>query len=425
MTAHARFGGSSAYRWLQCPGSVVLSEKVPGRAANAHMEEGTFAHALAEKALLNGHRTADEYVGTRILHPAIVSTKLVTQEMADAVNVYLAAVWSALDPDTATGETEERFELPIPGAEGEVFGTNDAVVFDDATGRLTIFDYKHGQGKAVFAYDNPQLKFYAAGAVFNHPEWEVKSIECVIVQPRCTAHDERGGVDRWEMPIDDLVDFPWAIEVAVKDAKSDNPTFTPGPQCDWCPASTICTVREKAFLDAAALEVGSIADMVTEEWALPVLPEDDVVVLGALDVEQMARILTAYDRYLTPWVNAIREKLDAMVMAGETVPGRKLVEKVGQRKWVEAKMPELLDTLEVYGLPLDEAMPRKLLTITAMEKVLKHALPADQFAQAKNDLTVNYMVKESSGLTVVDEGDRRPAVAANGDMQGFTFDAEE
>lgn len=417
MTAHAKFGGSSAYRWLQCPGSISLSAKVGDSPSSVYAEEGTFAHALAEKCLEAGHITADSFLDTEIVHPHVDSRKKVDQIMIDAVNVYLATVWEEVDKDDQTYLfVEERFELEIPGGEGEVFGTNDATTFAHSTGKLTIFDYKHGQGKAVFATNNPQLKFYATGAVTKHPEWEVKSIEVVIVQPRCSAHDERGGVDRWEMPIDELVDFPWAIEVAVNDAKSDAPTFAAGDQCGWCPAKDICTVREKLFLEAAALEVGSIGDITT-----------DRVEIGGVerDVEQMARILTAYDRYLTPWVNDIREKLDAMVMVGDAVPGRKLVEKIGSRKWVEAKTPELLETLEMYGLPLDEAMPRKLLNITGMEKTLKHLLSPKDFTQAKYDLTTNFMVKESSGLTVVDESDRRPAVAANGDMQGFVFETEE
>ena len=97
-------------------------------------------------------------------------------------------------------------------------------------------------------------------------------------------------------------------------------------------------------------------------------------------------------------------------MAGQAVPGWKVVEKVGRRRWVDNDS-EIATYLEMtYGLEADDIRPRKLRTITDIEKQLKAALGKDGFAEAKEQLTMLYTVKESSGLTIALESDRRAAV---------------
>ena len=49
---HSRLPASSATRWLNCPGSVKMSELFPSE-SSIYAQEGTLAHALAE-SLLNG-----------------------------------------------------------------------------------------------------------------------------------------------------------------------------------------------------------------------------------------------------------------------------------------------------------------------------------------------------------------------------------
>ena len=58
-SAHATLSASSSKRWLSCPPSARLEEKLRGRfgdRSSVYAEEGTKAHALAELKLkhLNG-----------------------------------------------------------------------------------------------------------------------------------------------------------------------------------------------------------------------------------------------------------------------------------------------------------------------------------------------------------------------------------
>jgi hypothetical protein len=384
VTAHSRFGGSVASRYLNCPGSVVLSERAPPRLSSSYAEEGTKAHALAEKCLLNNREKVEGD------YPA---------DTIEAVQVYVREVWDTYDADPdAEIYVEEKFVLPIPSAEeGEVFGSNDACIYSPATGRLTVFDYKHGKGVGVSAYENKQLMFYAAGAVASHPEWDVKSIELVIVQPRGPFPDP---VSRWEMPLWQLLDYPAQIDAAVRNALSDRPSFMPGDHCRWCPAAEICTVREKAFMEAAALDFDSVV-------AVPykALPKPDT-----LEPDRMAAILQAFDG-LSDWVQAIRERVEAKLLAGETIPGFKVVEKQSRRKWAADEI-EIAGYLQMmYELDVNDVRPRKLVTITEAEKQLKSKLGKEFTAAVKNDITMKFMVKESTGYACVPDKDKRPAVA--------------
>lgn len=403
--AHSPFGGSAASRYIACPGSVALSLKAPPETESEYAAEGTFAHALAEKCLLAGQRDALVHVDSMISMPAGngQSVKRVTEEMARAVNVYLEAVWDEFDGDEGSEiEVEQRFALEVEAAEpGEVFGTNDCLVYQPNRQKLTIFDYKHGAGVIVDVVDNIQLKFYATGAMQGHPEWFVREIELVIVQPRAFNAGEERGVKRWTMPLVEMIEFPYEINEAIKLAKSDDAPLATGEHCRWCPASTICTAREQEFIAAA------VGDM--QGVSLVDVPE--IVEAGAPvhDFEHMARIVEAYDK-LGPWVSDLRQKMDEHLLAGGHIPGWKVVEKVARRKWTSSE-EEIAGWLALFhGIPEDLTRPPSLVTITEAKRLLKSHVPKADYAEAERELTLKFTIKDSTGLTTAPESDRRAAV---------------
>lgn len=50
-TKHARCSASAAHRWINCPGSVALSDQCPDPGSSSYADEGTVAHNLAELKL--------------------------------------------------------------------------------------------------------------------------------------------------------------------------------------------------------------------------------------------------------------------------------------------------------------------------------------------------------------------------------------
>ena len=403
---HSPFGGSAASRFMACPGSIALSGQAPPEKPNPYAEEGTFAHAVAAEALETNARSTVAAIGKVLgfLDHGESKTREITAEISKAVDVYLEAVWDEydLDPNSEI-EVEQGFALDLDAAEpGEVFGTNDALVYSPARRKLTIFDYKHGAGVIVDVEDNTQLKFYAIGAMQGHPEWDVREIELVIVQPRAFSADG-DGVKRWSLPMSEVIEFPYELNEAVALCKTADAPLVAGDHCRWCPAATICTAREQSFVTAVREDFAGV-DLLGIE---PVVAALEV---KTLDFDHMARIVAAYDR-LGSQIAAMRTAMDEHLLAGGTIAGWKVVEAVARRAWTKGDT-EIADYLELmYDVPGDEVMPRKLVTITEAKKLLKTYVSKADYAEAERDMTLRFTIKESKGLTTAPESDRRAAIS--------------
>ncbi len=405
--AHSRFGGSIASRWMNCAGSVTLCESVPKRASSGYADEGTWAHALAAYCLEHGHTDASAFhkcslpMGVEV--PRQYSGEICGKELCDAVDVYLAAVFEELDL-TADAElfVEQDFTLDIPTAEpGEVFGRNDAMVWHPSIGRLRVFDYKHGAGVEVDAEDSDQLKFYAAGAIGEHPEWKVEELILTIVQPRpfAVVSGKAEAVKDWPIPLVDLMLFVDEATDAIGAAKSPDGMghdFKAGGWCRWCDAAAVCPAQERQALEEAGLAFQDVTQI-----SVDVLPEPKT-----LDMDRLERVVAA-SSLLAAWAGQCQAYLEGLVLSGHPAKGFKAVEKIGRRKYVNSD-EEIIGFLDmVMGIPEDVSTRTTLQTLTDMKKILK------QYGATKeqlDDFELRFTVKESSGLTMAPISDRRPAV---------------
>lgn len=402
--AHSRYGGSAIGRVILCPGSVALCDTVPPVPSSRYADEGTAAHKLAE-ACLSKQLHPNEFLGVEmgVGFP-------VTQEMADAVRVYCEAVTHEM-ARTKTAElyVEKKFALKVAGAdEGEVFGRNDAMVYHPETGRLRVFDYKHGVGVSVSADDNAQLKFYAAGAVFSNP-WKVSELILTVVQPRARDVGDDKGVKDWTFETLDLFEFLGQVGEAIVKSKTasnliqcNEPGWglNAGAHCDksFCDARVACPAYQALKLAGTGFENVVIEDVLAQDCPHP----------SALTNERLAAIVAALGR-MSSWMNACQEYLEAKLLAGEQVPGWKVVDKIGRAKWI-ADEEGIAATLELmFDIDKDLVLPRRLTTITEVEKLLKGA---GATKHQIDDFKLKNTIKESSGLTIAPESDRRPAINA-------------
>lgn len=365
---HSPIGASSMHRWASCPGSVRLAATVANRATR-YAAEGTLAHMLARIALEMG-LPPETYLGKEKSADGFDFT--VDQEMCDAVNVYLESV----KDDQGEGDklfVEHKFDLThvYPG----LYGTADAVIWKPATGLLIVKDYKHGAGVPVDVKDNPQLRYYALGALIDL-KLPVKRVRMEVVQPRCPHPD--GPIRSEEIDAIDLMDFATDLIDYAKATEDPDAKLNPGDHCRFCPAAAVCPALHAraqqtaslAFSDDAPYEPGALAE--TLAW-LPVLEG---------------------------WIKNVREFAYKEAESGNTIPGWKLVAKRANRKWRdEIAATQALRSLglgepELYPLP-------KLNSPAAIEKLL-----------AKKDRGVleTLVVKESSGHTLAPESDPRPPV---------------
>jgi len=385
MTEHTALGGSSAHRWMKCPGSVRMQKDIPDE-TSPHAAEGTAAHALAEYCLLK-NVDAESCMGHTLTGVASTGfdptypTFEVTQEMADAVQVYLDAVRGLLADRVADVYVEAKVNLAPLDPPAPMFGITDVAVWCRDERALDLVDYKHGRGVVVEVEGNVQALYYALGTCV---ELRIKpnTIRMWIVQPRA-AHPD-GPVRQWTITWAELVEFKTALfEAAEATTQADAP-LTAGDHCRWCRAKAICPAQHQNAVVVAQHEFPTM----TEE-ALPTpdrLTEEEI--LEVLDKASMVE----------DWLASIREHVKARLEAGEEVDGWKLVAKRAMRRWADPEQAE-------------KFLRRKVKVAGTYKKTLVSPAQAEKALRAIGEEIPDGLVnKVSSGHNLAPESNPRPAI---------------
>lgn len=371
--AHSPWGASSAERWMACPASIQLSEGIV-EGSSKFAAEGTCAHELAEKALVEDKR-CDEYIGQEF------EGHIVDAEMAEYTQIYVDYVNSAGDGDFKDTIIEERFDLSHV-AEG-LFGTNDACI-SEYMGTLEIIDLKYGKGVQVFPENNKQLMYYALGA---SKGGEFSEVKLTIVQPRVD-----NPIKSWTCSIERLEEFEQQLKDAVALTKVSNPAMATGDHCRFCKAKAICPQMKKEIQSKVKMDFS--APVVMEDKSLPEPKSmDSKTLVNVLDHVSMIR----------SWLDAVEKHAYGQLESGKELEGYKLVAKRSMRKYANAKameaelIPEFGDA--IYAKP-------KLIGVPAMEKLIGKERAKD------------FVIKPDAGTTIAPESDKRPAVV-NKTVQAF------
>lgn len=382
---HSLIGASSSERWLACPGSVRLYKQLPERHATEYAATGTVAHALCEECLL---RDCDPEKFLGEVREQEGFTVEVTEQMVQAVTLYVGHVRGEHMKYGGKLLVEQPFDLSFvhPG----MFGRNDAcIVPDKALDVLRVYDYKNGRSPVV-AENNPQLLFYAAGALGKDNLWSVESVEATIVQPNGIG---KSCFDKWEISVSDL--YQWVYDVlrpaAIATEAPDAPCVL-GPHCKWCEAAAICPAKREAalsLLDAPAA-AGQVATLPT---------------VSTLTPEQLGKLSAFFNsEEFQAWVKALAAEERGFLARGVAIPGRKLIEVVaqGNRRWKSDE--DVIQAFSEYG---EDIFSHKLLTPGQLTTFLvKMGLSKKEAQDRVNALT---MRPETIVTRVVNEDDPRPA----------------
>lgn len=375
---------------MACPGSVRLIEQVPEhllRGPSPESEEGTVAHAAAEKILhcagekVNLQQLRKALGGEDVYVPDLRRRERVSDDMLLSLAPYINYCWALVQAGgpTSTEVLIDMDAISLPGT--TLYGTADFVAYDPSRKQLVVVDLKYGRGVLVPVADNPQVKYYALGALLHAQNLKVESVRVCIVQPRLP--DENGDTIREQVySIEDLIAF--GVEVTQAAARTLDPAapLVPGPkQCRWCPAAPICPALRDAAASEAAVEFAK-AELVGEPRA-------------PVPVSELTEALEKIP-LIEHWIAATRRMAYAVLQTGGEVPGWKLVQKRAVRRVKDEAA--VAEWAAARGFHDDEVYDRKLRSVAQLERLIGEDLPA------------TFITRESSGVALASEHDPRPAV---------------
>jgi hypothetical protein len=359
MAAHSKFSASAAKRWMSCPGSMVLSAGLPD-SSSKYAEEGTRAHTLLEWYLKPGSPTP----------PFEISS-----DMDEAVNIALKSIKEmTAEADLVLAETRVNYANYLGVPEQDGFGTSDVIAINGT--ELLVGDYKHGRGVEVDAEHNEQMMLYGLGALNAYEDVaDIETVRLVIFQPRI-----KSAPSEWSISVADLKH--WGISRArsaassvlnaeamrpdVGDAGQWGETFLrPGEdQCRFCKAKATCPALRAAVAETVSGNVPATPekfDVVTQPVQLLALADDPAAWLAAC----MAKADLIED-----WLKAVRAEVERRLLAGQAVPGYKLVQgKQGNRAWADKAQAE--EVLKSFRLKVEEMYDLSLISPTTAEKLAK------------------------------------------------------
>lgn len=275
-------------------------------------------------------------------------------------------------PNTAV-LVEQKLDTGVEG----VWGTSDTVLISPTN--ITVVDLKYGAGVRVDAEKNNQLRLYATGALNELGDilGETETVKYVVFQPRIGdghVSSETTTVEELRSWVEDVV------RPAAKEALSGEGVFKPTEKgCRWCPASGTCRAQmEEAFAE----------------------PLEDPATLSP------AEISDALDRVpaIKLWLSGLEAAaLQMSYTEGVAIPGRKVVQSGGMRKILDQE--GAINALAAVGWEKDKVAPRKILGITALEKLLG----GDDF----NIVLGEFVGRTSGRPSLVSNSDPRPAINRN------------
>lgn len=418
MAYHAKLSPSGYARWSACPGSVVLSEGVPDE-GSSYADEGTAAHYLAAWCLSTGGNPEDQrgnfirvgidgesiFVLTKPSdHPSAFE---VGDDMIKHVGRYVAAVRQQAEGGVVL--VEQKVPISSYTFEDGATGISDAIVVT-RDGELQIHDLKYGMGKPVEAEGNGQLQLYALGAVEElELAYDFDHVRLFIHQPRIGS----GIPSEWGVTLAELDDFGDEVKEAaalVKEASefggpTNSATFADAylvageGQCLWCRVKATCPELSKFIADTVGAEFEDL-DGVKE-------------VVSTLDQgtpEELATKLAAAP-LIEQWLKAVRAKVESELLAGNVIPGYKLVRgKMGNRQWNDPTEAEAL--LKSMRLKTEEMYDLKLISPTTAEKLSQAAAEGEKpiIGPRQWKKVQEIIVRKEGGLSVAPASDKREAV---------------
>ena len=388
---------SASARWLRCPGSAILSVEDED---SEYAKKGRVLHDLAAHMLITGKDLAGVENILCLTDEETGHTVDLVPDDKDKVAEYVEIVRAM------AGEAVIFIEQRVQIGEGVSDGTSDA--FFIRPEGLFVYDLKTGR-KLVPADNNSQLSLYAKGVInfVERIEGELADdfpVHLIISQPFL------GKVDEFKTTVGDIKDF-WENMVqpavgAIKNLNRDRAlaraaTVPGNVQCWYCQHRARCKSLERLVVD-------NIIENCNDVEHLPDTTAFEHAKQSVLDysLEHLANLIDLLP-IIERWVKSVREEVYKRAMAGEIIPGYKLVEgKLGNRAWKDEEIVKR--TLKSMKVRKADMFVEKLISPTQAEKLL---------GKDKYKAKVGNLVDRPDGKpALVPLSDKRPALDLNEGM---------
>lgn len=389
---HATLSASGAKRWMSCPPSARLEERLRGifgEKSTPFAEEGTKAHSLAELKLLREKGRLSEDDGINDFNYDLRRKALgdIPKEMDEATDYYAEIIIEKFltarqsCPD-AQLKLEQRLDFSrwVPNG----FGTGDAVIVSEEL--LEVCDLKYGKGVPVFAENNPQARCYGLGALHCYGVlYGFKHVRNTIIQPRLDSVTEE------MLTTDELLQ--WAeteLKPAAELAWKGKGEFNPGDHCKFCAARAICYARATKAMT-----------IFKHGFETPGVIPDDAI----------PEILAVADTAIG-WIKDLQAYALSQALRGQEWPGYKLVRgKRPPRKWVDEE--EAKHQLIRAGYEPEVYTETKFKSPSNIEKLVGK--------QAFEAIFATLVTQGDGALTLVPESDKRTEfTSAEADFSDIT-----
>jgi hypothetical protein len=336
--AHSQFGGSSAPRVVNCPGSVIRSQQAPAflhNRSSIYANRGTALHAAMAALLGDNPPALDDLIGQ-----TFGDYTLTPDDTQTALRPVYAYVIALLNRPGAAYYLERRVTFPtITNA----FGTVDLIIRIGAT--LYVVDYKFGSGVRVLALYpdgaeeilNAQLLFYGVGTRHSLPDFVrgVDEIVLMILQPTSVEPDAEL-VSSVAVTHDELDEFITVYRAACEEALAPAPRLARGDWCRWCVARPICPLHTGPLLDLALFAVPTAAPPAPDAAYLQLLADGLNLVDAVKDIRA-----------------ALHDQAKLALENGYAVPGFALSAGRAERHWRDDE-PTAIAALQSLGLRRDD-----------------------------------------------------------------------
>lgn len=407
--AHSPFGPSSANQWIPCTGRHGLLKKIrdagkPLPPSSKFAAEGTAAHNVLAECLVQG-QDAWEHAGELIAVEGWAPF-LCDEEMVYSVQQALDLARRKLEQykdDNPIMIVEYRVASP---EDEDAYGTSDIIIIVPGK-RIIVIDFKYGKG-IVVEPDDEQLRLYghytfetfktigdlaAAGGAdaFRDAHAELfpdrnTICELYIVQPRIGYHP-KGIVRKHVTNKEELARFFYGEALpAMQEARSPDAKLTMGDHCRYCPAAQYCPALHKA-VNEFAVDI-NVHEQTDEE-------------LGA----NLDRV-----RWAEKMKPIFEREAFERAMNRHSIPGSKLVRKIGDRVWKASQLIMNEETGQQVQVSFDEAVLEKF-GADAYEPAT-YRTPASlekKFGQSGKNFAKLWSEKPNTGLTLASASDRREA----------------